>query len=88
MPYTPQEIWTSTPEKTNHLTRGWYHKTLFTFQMAQDILSIPAGNDIIADIVSNGTNYKGSNELPPYYFASDNNGAGRGFKITVIYEYE
>ena len=87
MPYTPQEVWTSTPEKTNHSTQGWYHKTLFTFQMAQDTLSIPAGNDIIADIISNNLNYKGSNELPAYYFSSDNNGAGRGFKITVIYEY-
>lgn len=88
MPYQPQEIWYATPEKTNHSTKGWYHKTLFTFQMATEILSIPAGNDIIADIISNGKNYKGSNELPAYYFADNNdNGAGRGFKITVIYEY-
>jgi hypothetical protein len=87
MPYTPQEPWTATPEKTNHLTSGWYHKTLFTFQMAQDILSISAGGDIIADIIGNGTNYKGSNVLPAYYFADNNNDTGRGFKVTVIYEY-
>lgn len=88
MPYQPQEFWAATPEKTNHLTRGWYHKTLFTFQMPVDTLAIPAGNDIIADIISNNLNYKGSNELPAYYFAdNNNNGAGRSFKVTVIYEY-
>jgi hypothetical protein len=87
MPYQPTENWTATPEKTNHLTRGWYHKTLFTFQMPVDTLSIPAGNDIIADIISNGENYKGSNVLPAYYFADNNNDTGRGFKVTVIYEY-
>lgn len=87
MPYQPQEIWTATPEKTNHLTRGWYHKTLFTFQMATDILSIPKDNDIIADIISNEKNYKGSNEFPAYYFADNNNDTGRGFKVTVMYMY-
>lgn len=88
MPYTPGEIWTATPEKTNHLTRGWYHKTLFTFQIMDQQVTVGAGGDIIAEIISVGKNYKGSNVLPAYYFADNNEDTGRGFKITVIYQYQ
>lgn len=86
MPYNPRETWTATPEKTNHLTRGWYHKTLFTFQNTND-LAVAPGDDIIATIISDGRSYKGSNELPAYYFADNNNDTGRGFKITIYYKY-
>lgn len=89
MAYNPQEAWYSTPEKTNHLTQGWYHKTLFTFQQAGDGLIVATGGDIIPEIITNGKNYKGSNVLPAYYFAdNNNNNAGRGLKITVIYSYD
>jgi len=89
MPYNPQEVWYSTPEKTNHLTQGWYHKTLFTFQKPGDWLLVAGSGDIIPAIITNGDNYKGSNVLPAYYFAdNNNNNAGRGLKITVIYSYD
>jgi hypothetical protein len=88
MPYTPGEIWTATPEKTNHLTRGWYHKTLFTFQIMDQEVPVSTGGDIIPEIITVGKNYKGSNVLPAYYFADNNNDTGRGFKITVIYQYQ
>jgi hypothetical protein len=87
----PSTVWSPTPDKTNHSTRGWTSKTLFTYQwIGPDgtALEVPSGDDILSTVISNGENYRGSNILPPYYFAEDNyETAGRGYKITLYYQY-
>jgi hypothetical protein len=87
----PTATWNPTPDKTNHSTRGWTSKTLFTYQwIGEDdkTLEVQSGEDILSTIISNGVNYRGSNILPPYYFAEDNyETAGRGYKITLYYQY-
>lgn len=87
----PTTPWNPTPDKTNHLTKGWTSKTLFTYQWygeGSGTLEVPNGEDILNVVIANGKNYRGSNILPPYYFAEDNyETAGRGYKITLYYQY-
>ena len=87
----PTTTWNPTPDRVNHSTKGWTSKTLFTYQWYGEgsaTLEVPSGEDILSVVIVNGKNYRGSNILPPYYFAEDNyETAGRGYKITLYYQY-
>ena len=82
----PEEIWQSTPEKTNHLTQGWVNKTLFHYHNFNTV-QVPYGDYIVDDIIADTYNYKGTNLLPINYFPSNNYEDGRQFKITMYYAY-
>jgi hypothetical protein len=82
----PQEIWQSTPEKTNHLTQGWVNKTLFHYHSLNQV-TVANGDYVVDEIIADTYNYKGTNLLPANYFPSNNYEDGRQFKITMYYTY-
>jgi len=76
----PTVQWKSTPNKTDHLTKGYTSKVLYTYNYnTTDVLY---NDPIISTINTAGKNFKGINTLPRYYFEGDD---GKGFKITMYF---
>lgn len=82
----PSSAWTSTPNKKDNLTNGWTSKTLFNFQMPFSDVQVGNFNEVFGEIILAGLNYKGTNILPTNYFAADNTGDSRTFKITMLFD--
>jgi len=82
----PSSAWTSTPNKKDNLTNGWTSKTLFNFQMPFSDAQVGDFNEVFGEIIGAGLNYKGTNILPTDYFAADNTGDSRTFKITMLFD--
>jgi len=82
----PSSVWASTPNKKDNLTNGWTSKTLFNFQMPFSDVEVNHTSEVFAGIISAGLNYKGTNILPNNYFAADNTGDSRTFKITMLFD--
>jgi len=76
-------IWKNTPNKKDHLTNGYTSKTLFNFQYPDDGFFIYPNSYIFKEIINNGGNYKGSNQLPKNYFNCDD---GRTLKISMLFD--
>jgi hypothetical protein len=82
MPSTaPQLVWSATPDKTNHKTKGYTSKVIFNFQCTTPI-AVSDSTDILDTIISSTFNYKGSNILNSNYFL---NCDGRAFRITMYF---
>lgn len=71
--------WLSTPDKVNHNTKGYTSKVIFNYQSLEGT-EIDSGDDILAQLITNDLNIKGSNILPADYFS---NADGRTFRITM-----
>jgi len=82
----PSSAWTSTPNKKDNLTNGWTSKTLFNFQMPFSDVQVDNNYEVFEEIIGIGYNYKGTNILPTNYFAADNTGDSRTFKITMLFD--
>lgn len=82
----PTSTWTSTPNKKDNLTNGWTSKTLFNFQMPTADISVANATEVFGELIVAGFNYKGTNILPANYFAADNVGDSRTFKITMLFD--
>lgn len=82
----PTSTWTSTPNKKDNLTNGWTSKTLFNFQMPTADISVANATEVFGELIGAGFNYKGTNILPANYFAADNVGDSRTFKITMLFD--
>ncbi len=82
----PSSAWTSTPNKKDNLTNGWTSKTLFNFQMPFSDVQVDNNYEVFEEIIGIGYNYKGTNILPNNYFAADNTGDSRTFKITMLFD--
>jgi hypothetical protein len=82
----PIEAWTSTPNKKDNLTSGWASKTLFNFQSPTSDIQVDHTYEVFEEIIGVGKNYKGTNILPANYFAADNTGDSRTFKITMLFD--
>lgn len=82
----PNSTWTSTPNKKDNLTNGWTSKTLFNFQMPTADISVANATEVFGELIGAGFNYKGTNILPANYFAADNVGDSRTFKITMLFD--
>lgn len=85
MPIT--SAWISTPNKKDNLTSGWTSKTLFNFQLPTSESYVGDTKEVFKEIINiYGYNYKGTNILPANYFAADNAGYSRTFKITMLFD--
>ena len=73
--------WLATPDKVNHNTKGYTSKVIFNYQSLEGT-EIGSGNDILAYLITNDLNIKGSNILPVDYFS---NADGRTFRITMYF---
>ena len=82
----PSSAWTSTPNKKDNLTNGWTSKTLFNFQMPFSDVQVDHNYKVFEEIIGIGYNYKGTNILPTNYFAADNTGDSRTFKVTMLFD--
>lgn len=80
MPTSAQ--WLATPNKVDHLTRGFTSKVIFNYEYTGGV-SVANGDEVF-NIITNsfGKNYKGTNALPANYFAGDD---GRTFKISMYF---
>jgi hypothetical protein len=79
---TPSTQWMSTPNKTDHLTKGYTSKVLFNYNF-NDGVSVGDGNEVFKEIQSFGENFKGSNGLPNFYFNEIDD--GRCFRISMYF---
>jgi hypothetical protein len=75
-------LWTNTPNKTDHSTKGYTSKILLNYQVTGTSISVSDGADIVGTLLTNAENIKGTNVLPPNYF---NNADGRTFRISLYY---
>ena len=80
---TPSTPWKASPNKTDHLSKGYTSKVLFNYNF-NDGVEVGDGQRIINTIINSfGENYKGSNTLPPFYFEDIDD--GRCFRISMYF---
>jgi hypothetical protein len=82
MPSAPKSKWVYTPNKTDHLTRGFTSKVIYNYQY-QAGKTVADSTDIFTGLTTLDKNTKGSYTLPSEYFAGDD---GQGFRITMYFE--
>lgn len=82
MPPIPPGVWTNTPNKKDHNTKGYTTKVLLNYQVATTQVAINSGDYIIETLLSNNLNIKGSNLLNRPYFV---NADGRCLKISMYF---
>lgn len=74
--------WIATPNKVDHLTKGFTSKIIFNYQYTGGV-SVDSTKEVFTEIKTIFTNnYKGTNVLPANYFAGDD---GRTFKISMYF---
>ena len=78
---SPNTLWKATPNKTDHLTKGFTSKVLYNFQWTTGV-EVPDNDDVFGRIQGFGKNTKGNFHLPEYYFNGDD---GQGLKITMYF---
>lgn len=76
----PNVQWKSTPNKTDHLTKGYTSKVIYSYNY--NTTNVLDDEPIISTINTIGKNFKGINTLPINYFIGDD---GKGFKITMYF---
>jgi hypothetical protein len=82
MPTAPSTTWVYTPNKTDHLTRGFTSKVVYNYHYQYGVLVADTG-DVFTELNTFGKNTKGSYTLPSKYFAGDD---GQCFRITMYFE--
>lgn len=82
MPAAPSTGWVYTPNKTDHLTRGFTSKVIYNYQYQAGVL-VADSSDVFTEINTFSKNTKGSYTLPSKYFAGDD---GQCFRITMYFE--
>jgi hypothetical protein len=75
-------IWTNTPNKTDHSTKGYTSKILLNYQLTGPNIEITIGQEIIHTLIEANLNIKGTNILPGTYFKKAD---GRCFRISMYY---
>jgi hypothetical protein len=82
MPAAPSTRWVYTPNKTDHLTRGFTSKVIYNYQYQAGVL-VADSSEVFTEINTFSKNTKGSYTLPSKYFAGDD---GQCFRITMYFE--
>lgn len=82
MPAAPSTGWVYTPNKTDHLTRGFTSKVIYNYQYQAGVL-VADSSEVFTEINTFSKNTKGSYTLPSNYFAGDD---GQCFRITMYFE--
>jgi hypothetical protein len=82
MPAAPSIRWVYTPNKTDHLTRGFTSKVIYNYQYQAGVL-VADSSEVFTEINTFSKNTKGSYTLPSKYFAGDD---GQCFRITMYFE--
>jgi hypothetical protein len=78
---SPNTSWKATPNKIDHLTKGFTSKVIYNFQFTAGV-EVPNNEDVFNAIQGFGMNTKGNFHLPDSYFAGDD---GQGFRITMYF---
>jgi len=81
MPTSPNTPWKATPNKTDHLTKGFTSKVIYNFQY-QTGVHVGDTEDVFGALHGFSNNIKGDYHLPDSYFAGDD---GQGLKITMYF---
>jgi hypothetical protein len=82
MPSSPRGRWGYTPNKVNHLTKGFTSKVIYNYHY-KDGVTVANSSDVFDALVTFNENQKGSCILPANYFAGDD---GQGLRITMYFE--
>jgi hypothetical protein len=84
MPTGPNTPWKATPNKTDHLTKGFTSKVIYHYHYTTGV-AVANAADVFTELNTFTNNIKGSYTLPAKYFAGDD---GQGFRITMYFEKE